>query len=175
MRGIMSTVVAGVGKLSRVRACSFAGVLFALTAPAALADQLGTISIDGPSARLSVDVTDPLTCSTASLDEWAPLCLQITNDAAAGDSAAYLFGGTLVYDPDRAYYDADENLVHPYHGKLTPAGTQHLATLGPSTASVELTATKEGRQSGLLVVVLNGVSEIPTGTILSVSLVADSR
>jgi hypothetical protein len=148
----------------------------AFQAPA-WAEPIGTINVDGPSARLSLNITDPITCiGTAGVEEnWPPLCVAITSDADASGSAPYAFAGKLAYDPDRAYYDADEDLVHAYYGRLSWSGAQSVTPPGGSTASVELTATKEGHQSGLLVVVLNGLGDIPIGTRLSVALVGDAR
>jgi hypothetical protein len=177
MLRIMPTAAAGAAKLSRVRAWLFAALLVAVPARivAAETDSIGTISVDGPSARIELTVTDPITCGSVAGEDWPRLCMEVTSNVDASGQAAYAFTGTLVYDADRAYYDADEDLVHPYHGILTWSGAQPLPTLVGSAASVELTATKEGHQSGLLVVVLNGIGDIPTGTRLSVALVGDGR
>ncbi len=180
MLRIMLRVAAGEGNFSRLRAWVCVTVLALSTAfPGALAwaDPLGTISVDGPSARLTLTLTDPITCTAAAgvAETWPPLCVAITSDADASGTTPYAFSGTLAYDPERAYYDADEDLVHAYYGTLTWSGAQSLTAPGASTASIELTATKEGHQSGVLVVVLNGIDDIPVGTRLSVALVGDAR
>jgi hypothetical protein len=181
MLRIVPTVAAGDSKRSSLRALLVAAWLVAAMVPAALAqaDQSGTISVDGPSARLTLPITDPITCGASAGvgagENWPPLCIEVTSAADDGGATPYAFSGTLTYDPDRVYYDADEDLVHAYHGVLAWHGAQSAPALGSATASVELTATKEGHQSGVLVVVLNGIADIPIGTRLSVSLVGLAR
>lgn len=170
MRRIKSAVRAGHGKLSRVRACLVAALLTVTTVSASQSDEIGAMRVDGPSTGVTIGLTDPLTCGDPSVGNWRSLCLWVTSDATAGASAAYAFRGTLVYDPDRAYYDADEDLVRPYRGALISAGRVDVPTLGSSSASVELTATKDGHQTGLLSVILNGLTDVPVGTPLSISL-----
>src|ERR1700716_810662 len=92
MLRIMPTLAAGEANFSRLRAWLCVAVLVvsaALPQALARADPIGTIDVDGPSARLTLPLTDPITCAGAGgvAESWPPLCVAITSDADASGTA----------------------------------------------------------------------------------------
>jgi hypothetical protein len=135
---------------------------------------IGSLSVYGPTAQVVLPVSDPTTCTFPAPTNWPPLCVLISSAADANGTTAYALSATLIADPDQAYYDADEDLVHPYRGVFVWRGADATASAATGTASLELTATKEGHQTGSLSIAINGLDGVPTGTTLGVTLVSSA-
>lgn len=146
--------------------------LYCAPAQAALAQAgnlIGSVTLDGPSARFTVGLVDPTPCDSTEGQDWPPFCLVVT------DGGTHALVARLVLDPAQAYYDADEDLVQPYRGVVVWQGGQGAAPVSVGSATLELTATKEGHEAGALAIALDGLDQIPVGTTLNVELVASDQ